>query len=440
MKALKFNIINFILLFSLLMITNNSQSIAQTSSTALAPGTSIERIRAIVGEDIITQSDVLGYLSQMASQEPSININDTALQSRILNLMIDERLVIAKAIEDSVVASEDEIEQRWTYQIQRLISKYGSEKRIEDIFGMSILQMKNDFRDDICKQILSDKMKQNLFANVKVTNAEVIDFYKQYVDSMPMVPASIDLYHIVKNVVTNESSKESILKIANAVRDSIVSGGDFSDFARRYSGDPGSAMSGGDLGWAGRGVFIKEFEQTAFNQNKGAVSVPIETMFGFHVIQTIDKNKDSVHCRHILFKLGQNPEDIEKTKKLLSDLRSEAIKNNNFEELAKANSDEIETRGFGGALGQMPLNQIPPQIESLISSLKDGDITEPIIYTNDPKTSFHILYRKRTIPEHKATVESDFKQLEVMATNFKQNKMYQEWIQKIRKEMYWELK
>lgn len=425
---------------ALLMAATGKFVFSQTQQPELKSGQSLEKIRAVVGNDIITQSDVSGYIMQLAQQDPKIDINDTAIQNRILNLMIDEKLVIAKAIEDSVNVSEEEVEQRWNYQIQRLVAKYGSEKRIEDIFGMSVAQMKNDFREDIRKQLIADRMKAKLFSDVKVTHAEVEDFYKEFSDSIPKVPASIDLYHIVKNVTADQKSKEEVLNLAKAVRDSIIAGGKFEDFAKRYSGDPGSAANGGDLGWAGKGLFIKDYEQTAFAINKGAISAPIETMFGYHIIQTIDKTKDSVHTRHILFKIGQNQKDIDKTKKELEELRKTALEKGNFEELAKKNSDEIETRGFGGALGQMPLDQIPPQIKDLITSLKDGDISEPMVYSTEPKTSFHILFRKRTIPEHKADLTSDFKQLEVMANNYKQNKLYQEWILKIRKEMYWEIK
>lgn len=426
------------LLFAILFIA--SSNLAFSQNTALKPGESLEKIRAVVGNDIITQSDIMGYLVQFMGQDKNININDPEIQNKVLNLMIDEKLVIAKAIEDSIVVAEEEVDQRWEQQMHRLIAKFGSQKRIEDVFGMSIIQMKNDLRDDIRKQLISDKMKAKLFSDISVTNAEVEDFYKQYSDSIPNVPASVDLFHIVKNVIADEKSKAETYKLALAVRDSISAGGNFEEFAHRYSGDPGSAMNGGDLGWAGKGLFIKEFEQTAFNQNKGAVSAPIETMFGFHIIQTLDKTKDSVHARHILFKFGQSTEDIDKTKKILTDIKQTALENGNFEELAKKNSDEVETKGFGGALGQMPLNQIPPQIQDVIHSLKDGDITEPMIYASEPKMSFHILYRKRTIPEHKAELKGDFKQLEAMAINFKQNKLYQEWIQKIRKEMYWEIK
>ena len=403
-------------------------------------GETIEKVRAVVGNDIITQSDVIGYLMQLSQQDPSVKVDDPALQSKVLNMLIDEKLVVAKAVEDSIIVADDEVDQRWNYQIQRLVAKYGSEKRIEDIFGMSIGQMKNDFREDIRKQILSDRMKAKLFGEIKANRIEVEQFFEQYRDSLPMVPASVDLYHIVKNVNSDKKTKEELYALAKNIRDSLSLGADFAAFAKQYSGDPGTASNGGELGWAAKGVFFKEFEQAAFALQKGAISSPIETPFGFHIIQTLDKNKDSVKTRHILFKFGQNQDDIEKVKTQLKEIKAKVNTIVSFEELAKLNSDETETRGFGGSLGQFPIDQIPANIKDIINGLKDGDISEPLLYSAEPKTSYHIIYRKKTNPTHTANLESDYKQIEAMAMNFKQNKLYTEWIEKIRKEMYWEIK
>lgn len=403
-------------------------------------GEVLEKVRAVVGNDIITQSDVIGYLMQLAQQDPSVRVDDIILQNKVLNMLIDEKLVVAKAIEDSITVSDDEVEQRWNYQIQRLVGKYGSEKRIEDIFGMSVTQMKNDFREDIRKQILADRMKEKLFRDIKVNRSEVQEFYNLYTDSLPNVPKMVELYHIVKNIVSDKKTKDELYALAKSIRDSIAAGGDFAEFAKKYSGDPGTSSVGGELGWAGKGKFFKEFEQAAFSLQKGAISAPIETPFGFHIIQTLEKNKDSIKTKHILFKFGQNQNDVERVKNDLNEIKSKINSKVSFEDIAKTASDEIETRGFGGYLGQFPLDQTPANLKEVINTLKDGEVSEPMLYSAEPKTSYHIIYRKKSIPEHKANMQDDYKQIEVMASNYKQNKLYLEWIQKIRKEMYWELK
>ncbi len=436
---MKKSILKILVCTSVIMVGYASSLYSQQPQPPKA-GEVLEKVRAVVGNDIITQSDVIGYLMQLAQQDPSVRVDDLILQNKVLNMLIDEKLVVAKAIEDSVTVSDDEVEQRWNYQIQRLVGKYGSEKRIEDIFGMSVIQMKNDFREDIRKQILADRMKEKLFKDIKVNRSEVQEFYNLYTDSLPNVPKMVELYHIVKNLVSDKKTKDELYALAKNIRDSIVAGGDFAEFAKKYSGDPGTATVGGELGWAGKGKFFKEFEQAAFALQKGAISNPIETPFGFHIIQTLEKNKDSIKTKHILLKFGQNQNDVEKVKNELVEIKSKINSKVSFEDIAKIASDEIETRGFGGYLGQFPLDQTPANLKDVINALKDGEVSEPMLYSAEPKTSYHIIYRKKSIPEHKANMADDYKQIEVMAANYKQNKLYLEWIQKIRKEMYWELK
>ena len=404
-------------------------------------GETLDKVVAIVGDDIITYSDVIGYLSQMAQQDPSVKIDDKDAQKKVLDMLIDEKLIVAKAIEDSIKVTDEEVDQRWDYQIQRLVAKYGSEKRVEDLYGMSLTKMKNDFREDIRKQMLGERMKQKLFGDVKVTAQEVSDFYNKYKDSLPNVPRTIELCHLVRNVNSDAKTKDELLKLAKSVRDTLVNmHGDFADFAKRYSGDPGTASNGGELGWAKRGMFFKEFESAAFQLQKGAISAPVETPFGFHIIQLLDKTGDSIRTRHILFKFGQNQEDIDKVIAELNGYRDSVRAGKDFKELAKKYSDEKETKGFGGVLGQFQDSQVPDNLKDLISKLKDGETTEPLLLSSAPSMSYHIIYRSKTIDEHKAALATDYNQIETLAMNFKQNDLYESWIKGLRKEMYWEIK
>lgn len=416
-------------------------AISQTKATAqTSQGEVLDRIVAIVGNEIIMHSDVQGYIAQFSMQDPTFDSKDPDVYQKVLDALINEKLVITKAIEDSITVTDDEITQRWDFQIQRLVQRYGSEKRIEDIYGISIARMKREFFEDIRKQLLSEKIKAKQFSEVKVTPREVREFFEKYKDSIPKIPAQVELYHIVKNVKPNLSSKEEIFLLARSVRDSILRGGDFADFAKRYSGDPGTANAGGELGWTSRGRFFREFEEAAFSLQKGAISQPVETPFGLHIIQTLDRVRDSIRTRHILFRFGQTAEDTEAAKELLSDLRKKAIEGEDFEELARRFSDERETQAFGGLLGKFPIDQIPANLKGVIDNIEVGGISEPLLYSSEPRRSFHIIFKKRFIPEHDANLEEDLKQIEQMAIAYKQTSLYNDWIEKLRKEMYWEIK
>ena len=411
-------------------------------STAIAQpheGEELEKTIAVIGNEVILLSDLEGQLAFYAQQDPSLNIKDPATRQKVLDAMINEKLVIIKAIEDSMVVTDEEIQQGWDYQLANLVRRYGDEKRIEDLYGMSIARIKTEYRDEIRKQILAQKIRQREFGEIKVNQREVELFYEQYKDSLPEVPMQVELYHIVRNVETNKTAKDDTRALALRVRDSIITGGDFAQFALKNSDDKATSASGGELGWFEHGKLFKEFEEAAFALLEGQISQPVETPFGFHLIQTMKKNKDSVFVRHILFRVGQSFNDRENTRKFLLDIKVRIEKGEDFEAAARAVSDEKETQGFGGLLGKFPLNYMPGGFKDIIDTLKDGAISDPIQYGSEPKVSFHIIWKKRTLQPHKANIKDDFKDIQQLAINYKQNKLYLDWVDGLRKTIYWEV-
>jgi len=409
-------------------------------SAQLEEGQTIDKIVAVVGNEIITQSDVEGSMAVIAQQDPSLNINDPDVQSQIIEALINDKLIVMKAKEDSIVVSDEEIEQRMEFELSKLVQYYGSKSRLENVYGMSMDQLKAEIRDQIENKLLAERVSQQKFTEIKVTPREVEEFYKKNLDSIPELPDQILIHHIVKNVEADIGAKEDIFELAKSIRDSILQGGDFADFAARYSNDPQTAKSGGDLPWFAKGNLYREFEDAAFALEDNEISMPVETPFGFHLIQTLDKNRDSVRTRHILFKVGGTTEDDDKAKNALLDIKKRAEAGEDFEELAKAYSDEAETKGFGGKLGRFMINQIPQNIKDVVSKLPEKGISEPMLYRTTPKKSFHIIYKKEYIKSHKPDLENDYEDLEMMAINYKQRTLYAEWIQQLRKEMYWEIK
>lgn len=411
------------------------------SQVSTEGGITLDRIVAIVGEEIIMQSDIDGRLAIMKQQNPKVDINDPAIRQKVLDAAINEYLVVSKAIEDSIVVSEEEINEKWEEAKADFIQYYGSLKRVEDIYGMSLSRIQLEHRDVVRKQLLAQKLQYKIFGNVKISPKEVEDFFKEYKDSLGMIPLQMDLYHIVKYTSASEKAKEETYELAKKVRDSIVKGGIFSDFAKRYSQDPGSAASGGELGWVSKGRLLPEFEKAAFDLLPGQTSMPIETPFGFHLIQTLDKNKDSVLTRHILFRVGQSEDDKKFVIEFLNSLKDSVAKGRDFESLAKTFSEETTSKGFGGNLGRMSLEEVPVNLREIVSKLKEGEISEPIPYNIDPsKPAYHIVYKKKEIPEHKPDIKEDYKLIEQRANVYKKMKMYEEWIAQLRKELYWEIK
>ncbi|MGB9913126.1 MAG: peptidylprolyl isomerase, partial [Candidatus Kapaibacteriota bacterium] len=314
-----------------------------------------------------------------------------------------------------------EIDQQWDFRLKALVQHYGSEKRIEDVYGMSIPRLKAEYRDEIRKFLLTEKMKEKKFSNIKVSEREVKEFYEQFKDSLPTIPEQVELYHIVKSFNPPEEVRRQKLELAKRVRDSIIKSGDFVRFVKLYSDDYSSVNSGGELGWVPRGRFFPEFEQVAFNLQIREVSPPVETPLGYHIIQLLGKNKDSVLVRHILFKITPSEEEIIKTKKFLDSLKSLFYKGVPFEELAKKYSDETETSGAGGFLGRFGTESLPENIRNIIDTLPAGKVSAPSLYKTHPVESYHIIYKKRVIPPHKPDPQIDYKELEQICTTYKQN-------------------
>ncbi len=402
---------------------------------------SMEGIVAIVGREIVLKSDVDGQMEIMAQRDPKVNRKDPVLRQAVLDQLINERLMMTKAIEDSVEVTEDEITQRMEYQLQSLIQQFGSEKRIEDMYGMSMARIRREFRDEIRKRLLVEKMQQKQFADIKATRADVEGFYERYRDSLPSIPERVDLYHIVKYVKPSAEKNKEAQSLALRIRDSVVKGGSFSEFARRHSADPISAANGGDLGTVEKGKFVPAFEAAAFALSPNEISAPVESPFGWHVIQLISKTSTTMTTRHILVRVSQSEEDRDSAKATLVRMKKAVEAGDSFESIAREYSDERETQGFGGAMGQIELLRLPEDMRSAIAALADGSVSDPMPYAADPtKPGYHILYRKRLIPAHKPSVDDDYKQLEQMASFEKKQRLEQEWILKLRRELYWEVK
>lgn len=406
----------------------------------LKKGDVIDKIVAIVGDEAITESDVKGRIVFMMQQNPSLKLDDPKLYNQILNSVIDEKLIIAKAKEDSVIVTDEEVEQRWQLFLEQSIAQVGSEQRLEQVYGMSIPKMKNEFSEEIRNKILSQKLMDQEFSKIDVTNNDVNEFYNKLKDSLPEVPETISLFRIVKNVKMKIQKKEEIYKFALKIRDSIISSGKYEDFALRYSDDKATASEGGDLGWIQKGKFLPELEKVGFNLVVGEISLPIETPLGFHILKIRDKRKDEILISHILFKFGQSDEDKDRVKAFLDSIKVNSKSLNDFKNFAKQISDDNDTKGFGGALGNLPLESLSAQVADLVKNMKDDEISSPIVFSSDANNySYQIIYKEKTIPKHKATLDNDFQLIQQQASQQKKIVKYNEWILQLRKSMYWEI-
>ncbi len=403
--------------------------------------TTVDKIAAVVDKEIITESDIQFSIQQLVMQN-KIDPKTPGLRERVLDGLIDEKLVLAKAIEDSVVVSNEEVSDRLERQINGLIQQLGSAEKLEELYKMPISRMKRDyqFKEMIRKQMLVQKIQQTRQMSLSVSSREVEEFFTQYKDSIPNIPTEYKLSHIYIQPKPDTLTEQKTYNKALSVLDSIKSGGDFADFARRYSTDPGSSSQGGDLGWVKRGLFVKEFEEAVFSMKEKEYSKPIKTQYGYHIIQLLERRGESVHPRHILFSIATSQADDDSAIALLKKLRERSLAGESFAVLAKKYSEDPETKDIGGDLGTVTAEQLEGTFLTTVRSLKEGEISEPQKITTGNKYGYHIILVRSIIPEHSVDLQKDYQRLEQLALQFKSTTQYQRWLEDLRKSMYWEKK
>jgi len=420
--------IKFVLILTLITASLNAQQV-------------LDKIVAVVDNEIILESELEFQAGIFASQR-QIDPSTPGLKEQILNSMIEEKLIYAQADLDSVTVTEDEINQRIDYQINSFTQQYGSIANIEKIYGMSIDRIKRELRDEVRKSLMSQRLQEKNFGKVQATRREVEDFFSTYKDSIGIIPEKVVIFHIFQNPKASEKLKKKFYDKALALLDSIKAGKDFSELAKKYSDDPGSAAQGGDLGFVKKGVFYPEFEEAAYKLNVNELSSVVESPVGFHIIQMIERRGESIHTRHILIKIKADENADLQTIDFLSEVRDSIMKGfGTFQEFAKKYSEDKETAPFGGELGTYYINQLDKALLDAVGKLKEGEIGFPRRLEYAPGTyGYHIVWLKSRVPQHKADLEGDYTEVKKLADDYKKQKEYTKWIEKIKSKIFWEVR
>jgi peptidyl-prolyl cis-trans isomerase SurA len=399
----------------------------------------IDKVAAVVDKEIITESDVAERLAMIAMQN-RLDAADPGLKKQVLESMVSEKLILAQAILDSVTVTEEEVTRTLDQQFQNIIRQAGSEQRVEELYGKPVSRLKREYRPEMKKQLLIQRIRQQREASMLVSRREVEEFYEAYKDSLPSVPEELELSHIFLKPKPDTTQEETTRRTLTVIRDSIVAGGDFADFARRYSQD-GSAAGGGDLGWAKRGVvFVPEFEEAVFSLKEKEVSKVFKTDFGYHIVQLIERRGETVNSRHILLRIQQGPESDSAAVEQLRLLRGRALKGESFAELARKYSEDEETKSIGGDLGRVAVDQLEEAFAGVVKNLKEGEITEPHRVPVRASYGYQIIYVRRRVAAHAMNLQDDYKRVEQMALFVKRNRLNTEWVEELKRSIYWEIR
>ncbi len=401
----------------------------------------LDKIVAVVGDEIILQSE-FNFRVELAAAAQRANPKDKKFRRRVLESMVEEKLLYAQAELDSITVSDDQIEQQLNYQINYYINQYGSRQKVEQVYGMSIERIKRELRDDTRKNLMAQMVQNKKFGNIDISRREVKEFFDRYKDSLGVVPEKFEIAHIFINPQKGARVRKKAYEKAKMILDSLKKGADFAELAKKYSDDPGSASKGGDLGYVKRGVFYPQFESAAFKLKKGQLSGIVESPVGFHIIQLLDRRGDEIHTRHILIKIRSDEKADLQAIDFLSNLR-DSIKRgvHTFEYYAKKYSDDKQTAPFGGKLGTFDAGQLEKSLLNQLYKLKPGEMTYPTrLDINSTTYGYHIVKLLKHTPEHRPSLSEDYDEIKKIAEIDKKQRLYHQWIKELKKKIYWEIR
>ena len=403
----------------------------------------IDGVAAIVEDNIILKSDLLQMVSMTAAQN-KINLEQDPvlyekIQKNILKSMIDQKILLEMALLDSITVEEDEVSQSLDQQVDNLILQTGGKEGAERVLGQTIKDFKREFWYDMQDRLITERYQQGLLGNIKVTREDVKGFLLTYKDSLPVEPTKYLVSHLLRKIKPSEVAITKTKSILNNIKKDIEEGKmSFSESASKYSEDPGSKNNDGSLGWVKRGSLVKNFETIAFTLNLNQISEPVETLFGFHLIETLEKKGDKIKVRHILIIPPKTQSDTEKTFNFTTSLKVDSIKTfNDFKLCVNKYSEDELTKKVGGSLGWIdPLNYSIKEIGQSIKYL-ERDICSPPINSN---LGIHLLWIEKVKKGGVLNLEDHYPKIEELALNYKKMQWYDGWIKKAQKDFYIEIK
>ncbi|PWD98580.1 peptidylprolyl isomerase [Marinilabilia rubra] len=405
----------------------------------------IDQVIAVIGDEPVLKSDI-EFQHQQALMQGVEYAGD--MKCHILEQMMIQNLLLEQAKLDSVEVSENQVLSTVDRQINTFINRAGSRDKLEEWLNKSILKIKEEQRELVRNQMLTQQMRQEITKEIAVTPMEIRRFFRETPkDSLPQMPAQ---YEYQKIAVTPKVSRDEIDRVKSRLRDfqrQVREGRDFATLAVLYSEDPNSAARGGELGLTPRANLVPEFAQVAFNlRDKEKVSKIVETEFGFHIMQLVDRQGDRINVRHILLKPKASGEAKEEAREVADSLASLIRKDSiSFEDAALRYSMDKDTRASGGHVinpqtqsTKFELPQIQPSIAQVLEKMGQGEISDPFLMKDQRLgvDQYTIVRLVRKTPPHKANMVDDYQTIKSLLENKKREETFNNWIKNKQDETY----
>lgn len=412
---------------------------AQTNEVA------IDKIIAKVDNYIILKSELeRSYLDFLSRGQ----MRGSNAKCQILQQLVVNKMLMAQSEIDSIFVDDSEVNSNLDRRMAVMAQQFGGEAEIERAYGKTIDQIRSEIFDNIKEQLTIQRMQSELTSSLKVTPSEVKKFFKSIpLDSLPYFSTEVSIAQIVKEAEPGKTQKDKVRNLMLSLRTRIESGESFAALAKQYSQDPGSAANGGQLGFYGRGELAPEYEAAALSMQPGGISMPVETQFGFHLIQLQEKRGNTYRSRHILISAQPDQNDYTRTENFLDSLRNLIMLDSmSFQSAAKEHSDDQLTSSAGGYFQdesgalRVAAETLDPNIFFTIDTMKIGNITKPIRFQKeDGSYAYRIIYYKDKIAPHQANLDDDYQKIAAATLAQKKNNKISLWFEKARGNVFIEI-
>lgn len=417
-------------------------TLSAACSLVTAQNNVVDEIVWVVGDEAILKSEVEEYRKEVLMQNQRIEGDPYCFIPEQLAI---RKLFLDQAKLDSITVQDAQVRRYLEYQINEYTASVGSVEKLEEYWGKSISAIRDDLREQIREQQLVEGVQQKHFGNLHLTPSEIRKYYNSIPqDSLPFIPTTLEVQIITVEPEIPLVEKDKVKAQLRDFTEQINSGkSSFSTLAVVHSEDVGTAMRGGEFGFTNRSGLVPEFANTAFAlSDPKKISNVVETEYGYHIIQLIERRGDMANFRHILLKPRVPKESLDTVLIRLDSLSTGILeKKISFDDAASYFSADKDTRNNKGIMvnntprsansgtPRFPLNELNQDIAKIAGEMKKGDISNPFIMMNDKGRQVAAIIRIADRNEgHRANINNDYQVIKQMAENAKQQKLMDEWL------------
>ncbi len=402
----------------------------------------VNKVIAKVGGELVLLSDLEEQVAYLKDQDQTIGEKE---KCEILEGILAQKLLVNQARLDSIAVPDEQVKAEIDGRIERILQMMNNDMgQFEAYYGKTVEEVRREMSREMKNQMLAEQMRNQVMSTASATPSEVISFYESMPkDSIPYYNSDVEIQELVIQPEVTAERKQEAKERLNSIREKILAdSASFTQLARLYSDDPGSAQNGGDLGMMKRGSLVPEYEAAAYNLRPGEISDVVESEYGFHIIKLLERRGNNIHTQHILLKPDLKEEDYRRAEKQLKELKSLIAGDSlSFEQAVRIRGySGVQSYNNGGrvinnASGDnfFEVGDLEPEVYFALDTLEVGDITDPIEYQNrSGEKLFKIVKLVSRTDPHKASLKTDYAKIQQLASQNKKSETLMKWMRKKR--------